>query len=174
MMSTEWLIPKEPPSDRVLQELSQRYPHVDPSAVQAMVSLLRVAVELHGASNQHFAHYRLSQGRFVVLIILHTTPGGEMFCSEIAESVGVSRATMTGLLDGLERDGLIRRVDHPDDRRRITITLTANGRRLLDEVLPDHLQRIAGVMARLTKDDRKKLRELLEKVRSGLPALLKP
>jgi hypothetical protein len=64
-MSTDWLIPKEPPSDRVLHELSQRYTDVDPSAVQAWVSLLRVALELHGVSNQHFARYRLSEGRFV-------------------------------------------------------------------------------------------------------------
>jgi DNA-binding MarR family transcriptional regulator len=170
-MSTEWLVPKEPPSDRVLHDLSQHYPDVDPSAVQAWVTLLRVAFELHGVSNQHFARYRLSEGRFVVLIMLHTAEGGEMCCSDIAESTGVSRATVTGLLDGLERDGLIRRVDYPEDRRRITIILTANGRHLLDELLPDHLRRIANVMAKLTKSDRKALRTLLEKVRAGVAAV---
>jgi DNA-binding MarR family transcriptional regulator len=169
-MNTDWLIPKEPPSDRVLHELSRHYPHVDPSAVQAWVSLLRVALELHGISNQHFARYRLSEGRFVVLIMLHTTAGGEMCCSDIAESTGVSRATVTGLLDGLERDGLIRRVDYPEDRRRITVALTANGRRLLDELLPDHLCRIESVMANLTKSERKTLRALLDKVRAGVAA----
>jgi len=171
-MSAEWLVPKEPPSDRVLHELSQQYPHVDPSAVQAWVSLLRVALELHGISNQHFARHRLSEGRFVVLIMLHTTEGGEMCCSDIAEATGVSRATVTGLLDGLERDGLIMRVDYPEDRRRITITLTANGRRLLDELLPDHLRRIESVMANLTKADRKALRTLLEKVRAGVASVI--
>ena len=171
-MGTDWLVPKDPPSDRALNELSQHYPNVDASAVKAMVFLLRVAVDLHNADSVNFARYGLSQARFVVLITLHTTPGGEMFCSDIAESVGVTRATMTGLLDGLERDGLIRRVDHPEDRRRILVTLTASGRRLLDEMLPDHLRRIAGVMAHLSKDDRKKLLELLEKVRAGVPALI--
>lgn len=170
-MSADWLVPKEPPSDRVLHELSQHYPNVDPSAVQAWVSLLRVALELHAISNQHFARYRLSEGRFVVLIMLHTTVGGEMCCSDIAESTGVSRATVTGLLDGLERDGLIRRVDSPEDRRRITITLTANGRRLLDDLLPDHLRRIASVMTNLTKSERKTLRVLLEKIRTGVAAV---
>jgi len=171
-MTADWLIPKEPPSDRALHELSRHYPNVDASAVQAVVSLLRAAVELHTASNQHFARYGLSQARFVVLIMLETTSGGEMCCSDIAESVGVSRATMTGLLDGLERDGMVRRVDHPDDRRRVTVTLTANGRRLLQQMLPDHLRRIASVMANLSRDDRRKLGELLEKVRAGLPALV--
>jgi DNA-binding MarR family transcriptional regulator len=173
-VTTDWLIPKEPPSDCVLHELSQQYAHVDPSAVQAWVSLLRVAQELHGVSHQHFARYRLSEGRFVVLIMLHTTASGEMCCSDIADSTGVSRATLTGLLDGLERDGLIRRVDYPEDRRRITITLTANGRRLLDELLPDHLRRIESVMANLTKADRKTLRALLEKVRAGVASVMEP
>jgi DNA-binding MarR family transcriptional regulator len=106
--------------------------------------------------------------------MLHTTAGGEMCCSDIAESTGVSRATVTGLLDGLERDGLVRRVDYPEDRRRITITLTANGRRLLDELLPEHLRRIASVMSKLTKSDRQTLRVLLEKVRAGLAAVIEP
>jgi DNA-binding MarR family transcriptional regulator len=106
--------------------------------------------------------------------MLHTTPGGEMCCSDIADSVGVSRATMTGLLDGLERDELIRRVDHREDRRRITITLTANGRRLLDQILPDHFRRVAGLMSNLSANDRKKLLELLGKVRAGIAALVKP
>ena len=173
-MRTDWLIPKEPPSDRVLHELSQHYSHVDPSAVQGVVFLLRVAAELHGTLGQHFGRYNLSHGRFVVLIMLHTTPGGEMCCSDIADSVGVSRATMTGLLDGLERDELIRRVDHREDRRRITITLTANGRRLLDQILPDHFRRVAGLMSNLSANDRKKLLELLGKVRAGIAALVKP
>jgi DNA-binding MarR family transcriptional regulator len=173
-MNSDWLIPKQPPSDRVLHELSQHYPDVDPSAVQAWVSLLRVALELHGVSNEHFARYHLSEGRFVVLIMLHTTPGGEMCCSDVAESTGVSRATVTGLVDGLERDGLVRRVDYPEDRRRITITLTANGRRLLDQLLPDHMRRIASVMSNLSKSDRKALRTLLEKVRAGVASAKTP
>jgi DNA-binding MarR family transcriptional regulator len=158
----------------VLEELSRQYAGVDPGAVRAVVSLLRLGFELHSASSQHFARYKLSQARFVVLMMLHTMPGGEMCCSDIADAVGVSRATMTGLLDGLEREGLVRRVNYPDDRRRITITLTANGRRLLDKMLPDHMERIAGVMANLSGEDRDNLLELLDKVRSGLPALARP
>ncbi len=173
-MSADWFIPREIPADQILHELSRQYHEADPSAIAAALTLLKVAAELHGTFGQHFSRYDLSHGRFVVLIMLHTTPGGEMCCSDIADSVGVSRATMTGLLDGLERDELIRRVDHREDRRRVIITLTANGRRLLDQILPDHFRRVAGLMANLSADDRKKLLELLGKVRSGMSALLKP
>ncbi len=170
-MSADWFIPREIPANQILHELAQQYAEADPSAIATALTLLKVAAELHGALGQHFGRYDLSQGRFVVLIMLHTTPGGEMCCSDIADSVGVSRATMTGLLDGLERDGLIRRVDHREDRRRITISLTASGRRLLDKILPDHFRRVAGLMANLSEPDRKKLAELLGKIRSGLSAL---
>jgi len=172
-MSADWIIPREIPSDRTLRELSQQYREADPSAIETLLTLLRTAGEVHTAMDQRFARHDLSHGRFVVLIMLHTTPGGEMCCSDLAESVGVSRATMTGLLDGLERDDLIRRVDHPDDRRRITISLTAGGRRFLDGMLPDHFQAIADLMTNLSEVDRKKLRELLGKIRSSMPALLK-
>jgi DNA-binding MarR family transcriptional regulator len=170
-MTANAFIPREPEADQALRDLSQQYPQCDPSAVQTMLALLRVSAELEDATAQHFARYKLSRGRFVVLIMLHVSPGGEMCCSDIADSVGVSRATITGLLDGLERDGLIRRVDHPEDRRRITITLTANGRRLLDRMLPDHFRRVANVMTDLSKEDRRKLIELLNTVRAGLRVL---
>ncbi len=172
-MIEDWFIPKELPADQALQRLSEQYHEVDPSAVHAVLTLLRVAVELHSASEHHFGRYKLSKGRFVVLIMLHAAPDGEMYCSDIAQSIGVTRATMTGLLDGLERDGLIRRLGDPEDRRRTTIALTADGRRLLNDMLPDHFRRIAGLMANLSEDDRGKLLELLNKVRSGLPALQK-
>jgi DNA-binding MarR family transcriptional regulator len=173
-MSAELVILKEIPSNQVLHDLSQRYNELDPSAISSALTLLKVAAELQVALNQHFAHYNLSQGRFVVLIMLYTTPGTEMCCSDIADSIGVSRATITGLLDGLEREGLLKRVDDREDRRRITVTLTANGRKLLERILPDHFRKIAGMMSNLSENDRRKMMELLGRVREGVSVLLKP
>jgi DNA-binding MarR family transcriptional regulator len=173
-MSADLLIPKEIPSNQVMRDLSQRYSELDPSAIASALTLLKVAAELHGALSQHFARYNLSHGRFVVLIMLYTTPGGEMCCSDIADAVGVSRATITGLLDGLERDALIKRVDHPEDRRRITVTLTPAGRRLLERILPDHFRKMAGMMSSLSENDRRKMMDLLGRVREGVAALLQP
>ena len=164
------MIPKEPPSDRVLSELCRHYPGGDASAVETMVALLRIAGDLYAACNQHLSRYNLSQPRFLVLLVLHSNSGGEMACCDVAESVGVSRATMTGLIDGLERDGFVRRVDNLEDRRRVTVSLTATGRGLLEELLPDHVRRVAGVMGKMSKTDRQQLRGLLDRVRAGLPA----
>jgi DNA-binding MarR family transcriptional regulator len=117
-------------------------------------------------------------GRFIVLIRLLTTEEAEggrgLTPAELAESSSVSRATMTGLLDTLEKDDLISREDHPEDRRMYTVHLTPKARKLLDGMLPDHYRRIAGLMAPLSQAERATLRELLNKVASGIPALRDP
>ena len=48
--------------------------------------------------------------------------------NEIADRLIVSRATVTGLLDSLERRAYIRRLPHPSDRRMILAEITATGR----------------------------------------------
>ena len=48
--------------------------------------------------------------------------------SELAASVGVSRPTLTSLVDGLEQAGMLRRVPVPTDRRGIRLELLEDGR----------------------------------------------
>lgn len=92
---------------------------------------------------------------------------------DFAELAGVTRATVTGLLDGLEREGLVKRSPHPVDRRMIMIHLTAKGRQLLSQMLPDHFCRTAGLMANLTAPEKQRLIELLAKVQAGTPTMCK-
>jgi len=56
---------------------------------------------------------------------------------------------MTGLLDRLERDGLIERLAHQRDRRKIRCT--SNGRQVLAELLPGYYRSIAKIMENLTE-----------------------
>jgi DNA-binding MarR family transcriptional regulator len=52
---------------------------------------------------------------------------------EVAALLGVDRTTMVGLVDALERKGLVARRPHPDDRRKNAVELTGEGRRTLAE-----------------------------------------
>ncbi len=77
---------------------------------------------------------------------------------------------MTGLLDGLEADGLVDRSHRKDDRRSLDIRLTKKGLQLLEKILPDHYARIAELMTPLTKAEKKQLTLLLGKMREGVAA----
>jgi DNA-binding MarR family transcriptional regulator len=56
--------------------------------------------------------------------------------NEIADRLIISRATVTGLLDSLERRAYIRRQPHPSDRRMILAEITETGRKIADEFRP--------------------------------------
>src|SRR5438046_1328308 len=59
---------------------------------------------------------------------------GPMSPSEIGERLIVTRSTVTGVLDSLERRGLVRRTPNPDDRRSIVVEITADGLDVLAEI----------------------------------------
>jgi len=75
---------------------------------------------------------------------------------------------MTGLLDGLEKKGLVKRLAHQKDRRKISIQLTVVGKDALDKMLPDYYSRIARLMKDLTESERQNLKSLLKKIDQGL------
>ena len=75
-----------------------------------------------------------SEGKFVLLFLLHGQSGG-LSPHELAERAGVTRATVTGLLDGLERDGFLRREADEVDRRRVRVLLSAKGQGHCDEAV---------------------------------------
>jgi DNA-binding MarR family transcriptional regulator len=75
---------------------------------------------------------------------------------------------MTGLLDGLEKNGMVKRLAHQEDRRKISIQLTGAGRNALDKMLPGYYSRIALLLKDLTESERQNLKSLLKKIDQGL------
>jgi DNA-binding MarR family transcriptional regulator len=71
----------------------------------------------------------LSPSRLSLLSVL--VFGGPRTPSELAAAEQVRLPTISGLVAGLEAEGLVRRTPHPGDRRAVRITATAKGRRLL-------------------------------------------
>ena len=90
--------------------------------------------------------------------------------SKLAEQSGVSRATMTmtGLLDGLAREGLIQRIVDEKDKRQTQIKLTKKGQQKLDEVMPDYYQRLGQLMSVIDKEQGQVLMDVLAKLKRNL------
>jgi DNA-binding MarR family transcriptional regulator len=87
---------------------------------------------------------------------------------ELAERMRVEKASLTGVLEGMERRGLIIRERNEDDRRKINITLTAQGRRLKAQLLP-HAAKINRKATRgMTPAETAQLRGLLAKLIQNL------
>ena len=152
----------------------KRYPDVDPVAVEAFLILLRVASDALSAMETYLSRHGISQGRFMVLAVLNRDPELAICPSDLAEKCGVTRATMTGLLDGLQRDKLIKRTDHEVDRRRTHIKLTPEGILFLDSIMPDYYKRVAKLMGNLSEPDKQTLEDMLARINAGIGAMLAP
>ena len=157
-----------------LQNLANCYPELDIASVETCLAFLTTTADVYAALDVHFARYNLSMGKFTLLMQLFQADEQKLTPSECAERTGVTRATITGLLDGLERDKLIIRQPYPTDRRMLSVQLTDKGRELLSQMLPDHFCRTTNLMAHLTEAEKKTLIELLAKVQTGTSAMFNP
>lgn len=150
---------KDLPDKEILSRFAERYPQANAEAVLAFLKVLQVGTDLSLALNHYLAEFGLLQGRWWVLILLMREPDKRATPSQLADQSGVSRATMTGLLDGLLKEQLISREHAVDDRRQIEIKLTTAGQAKLDAVMPGYYQRVAAMMASV---DNSKLENMID------------
>lgn len=148
------LLLKELPTSASLQKLVAKYPDADIKAIWEFVNILRAASDLSDALDKLLAEHGLLQGRWWVLILLLREDDLTSSPSVLAEKAGVTKATMTGFIDGLEREGLVTRLMHSDDRRMLQIKLTAAGQQKLDEVVPVYYRKVEALMGTLTQPQR--------------------
>ncbi|MGQ2964801.1 MarR family winged helix-turn-helix transcriptional regulator [Methylophilus sp.] len=158
------------PSQEVLERFAERYPAADVTAIASFLMLLRVATDLSVALDACLSKHDLLQGRWWVLILLMRERDLSSQPSVLAEKLGVTRATMTGLLDGLEQGGLVQRVSAPQDRRSVQIKLTAAGQAKLDAVMPDYYSRLRLCMQGLSERQRSDLQSILGVIDDGMSA----
>lgn len=85
---------------------------------------------------------------------------------EVARLAGVSRASVSGVLNTLERDGLIVRERNSTDRRIVTVRLTERGRRATVEAFKKNHEIEKKWLERLTRAERRSLIALLHRLHS--------
>jgi DNA-binding MarR family transcriptional regulator len=166
------LMLKDLPRYECILEAVRLHPDLDPSACEAYLNVLRAGDEAYRRSENFLSERNMSPGRFTVMMFLYDKIGGKpvpQTPADLAEKAGVTRATITGLVDTLERDGLVTREHDSSDRRMMLVHLTAKGHAALLEILPGHFKQMAEHMAPLCEHERKTLVRLLNKI-AGLPS----
>jgi DNA-binding MarR family transcriptional regulator len=132
--------------------------HVDVSAVEALAALRLASRSLQLLQERWAESHGLSSGRLGVLFRLMRC--GDTPLGDLALSLDSTPRNITGLVDHLERDGLVERVPDPDDRRSVRARLTEAGRTQINAIWQEGLQHQYALAGGLTKDDLAQLRHL--------------
>ncbi|HEY6449652.1 MAG TPA: MarR family transcriptional regulator [Candidatus Cybelea sp.] len=93
-------------------------------------------------------HSGLTAPRLSVLSVL--TFGGDRTITQLADAEQVRAPTMTRLIDGLQRDGFVRRTSDPHDARIARVTATEKGRSTLEAARERRVGAIEKLLRRLS------------------------
>jgi DNA-binding MarR family transcriptional regulator len=153
----------------VVEQWTAETPALDRSAFAVIGRISRLAHLLEPELDLVFAEYGLTGGEFDVLAALRrSVPPYRLTPTSLRKAVLLSSGGMTKRLAGLENRGLVRREAEAGDRRLRAVTLTPDGRHLVDAVLPDHIANEERLLRDLTASERRDLARLLEKVAVAL------
>jgi DNA-binding MarR family transcriptional regulator len=86
---------------------------------------------------------------------------------ELSRRLLVTAGNLTGIVDRLHGEGLVRRAVHPADRRAFRLTLTAKGRRLVRRAQSRHHRALTALLGEVPARDLRALRRLLDRLRSS-------
>jgi MarR family transcriptional regulator, 2-MHQ and catechol-resistance regulon repressor len=111
----------------------------------------------------------LSAQAFDVLIRLARTPQSRLRMSDLADQTSLTPSGLTRSVDRLERSGLVSRQACADDRRGAFAVLTARGRTIMDEAIPNHITHLNEILNGIfTPEEEEQLSSLLRTLRDHL------
>ena len=152
-------------------DFEQEFPGASRSSAEVAANLVRTAdAFLAEVERRRRDIADLSASAFQALAILEGADE-PLAGHVIAERLLVSSASMTSLLDTLERRGLVERHKHPSDRRKVLIQLTDEAREIVDRMLPTVHAAATEALADLAEPDREQLIVWLTMVRTRLDRL---
>lgn len=158
------------PVEAMLEQWRRERPDLDPRVMGTVGRLLRAATLIGAGIDRLAAEHGLNRGEGDVLLTLRRAGAPyRLKPSELARAQLVTPGGMTSRLARLERNELVRRRPDPDDRRVLTVELTAKGRKLVDRVLPEHVANEEQMLDGLSRRERDELDRLLAKLLAGLP-----
>lgn len=163
---TSHQLPPEPPPT-VADALRRRFAGPDLPALEAVFALRRTAQQVDNAITEWMADSAGSPARFQILAMLWASDAGGVPHRDIVKALGVTRATVSGLMAGLERDGLVQSFIDRDDRRNLIAVLTSKGRAVLDKAIDANSVSLRGALATFSADELAALTALLLRLREG-------
>jgi DNA-binding MarR family transcriptional regulator len=132
-----------------------------------LLDTLRV-IKLATAASREHSHVSANRAGVMWQLREHAMRSGDL-----AQRCAMTAPALTEHVDTLAREGFVRRLEDPADRRVVLVELTAQGRRELDRYREFMKRGVASVLARLPADKRARLRVALTDLNDSIEAMTK-
>ncbi|HIK19246.1 MAG TPA: MarR family transcriptional regulator [Leptolyngbyaceae cyanobacterium M33_DOE_097] len=134
--------------------------------IPTMRELARAYQAFSACSEAHLRPLELTPAQFDVVATLGNTNGLSM--GELGEKTLITKGTLTGVIDRLEKKQIVQREVPPGDRRSVIVRLTPAGEALFEEIFPAHINYLKERFERLEPSELELLRVLLSRLRQAL------
>lgn len=139
------------------------------SANECIVGIVRAGDAFVALANRALSGYQLSPAARQALAVLDGA-AEPLSPTEIARRLIVTTASVTSLLDTLERRGLVERRPDPADRRRLLVAITPPAQAMVRQYVPEVVALQGAVMSGIGEEDRQQLIAILTRIREAIAA----
>lgn len=131
-------------------------------ALNAFINLMRAAGSVSSRLSRSVAKHGLTVSQFGALETLYHL--GPLNQNQLGKKLLKTSGNITMVVDNLEKRALLKRVRSPEDRRSVSVTLTKDGRKLIENILPQHVGLIVDEFEVLSAREQNALRQLCRKL----------
>jgi len=139
-----------------------------PEALRLWLRLLTCTQIVEKQVRSHLRErFETTLPRFDLMAQLERAPQG-LKMSELSQRMMVTGGNVTGITDGLEKEGLVVREVDPSDRRVFRVKLTAEGQKQFRRMAGEHEQWIIGLFDGMSAKQKNQLTELLGELKQHI------
>ncbi|MET3654137.1 MarR family winged helix-turn-helix transcriptional regulator [Dyella japonica] len=157
--------------DEGIGRVSENFPELPLQEVVLTRLLLLVGGTLLSELERHLKPHGLNDSDFRTLMMIYSSPTGSATPTELCEYAQQGATNMTRIANVLVKAGLVTRATSAEDRRRIVLTITTAGKRLVRKILPPLFPNVHGAFASLSATDKRTLDRLLRQVAVNIDSL---
>lgn len=162
-----------PDNQRIQLTIDQYAKQSDSTLASLFMDFQWTYREMQKAYDAVLDEYGLSESKFIILMFLERAEDHLLMPSELAEKLGASRATITKLVNYMERDQQIRKIPSATDKRAVQVQMTETGEDILAKFLPRNFEATKTLLEQLSEEEINQLIYLLSKIKQGTANLTK-
>lgn len=131
-------------------------------SLKLFVVLTRALDSVRKGVEKEIRSYGLNPTEFAVLELLYNK--GEQTVQKIGEKVLIASSSITYVVDKLEKKNLILRTPNQEDRRITQVSITEEGKTMMNEIFPGHVQAVQRILAGLDTTEKEEMISQLKKL----------